>query len=91
MEVLLDTTKMSCYSISGSEFKIGKGQSERSVKYWIGTVSVERKIEEENRRKTDGKGGWLRRRRIIRKEEEIKVRKDKAIHYTKERDINKSN
>jgi len=38
---------MSSYSISGSEFKIGKGQSERSVKYWIGALSVERKIEEE--------------------------------------------
>jgi len=48
LEALHDTTKISCYSISGSEFKIGKGQSERSVKkYWIATVSVERKIEEE--------------------------------------------
>jgi len=47
LEALHDTTKMSCYSMSGSEFKIGKGQSERNVKYWIATVSVERKIEEE--------------------------------------------
>lgn len=39
--------KMSCYSASGSEFKIGNGQSERSVKYWIAAVSVERKIKEE--------------------------------------------
>jgi hypothetical protein len=38
---------MPCYSISGSEFKIGKGQSEKSVKYWIAAVSVESQIEEE--------------------------------------------
>lgn len=49
------TIKMSCYSISGSKFKIGKGQSERSVKYWIASVSADRKIEEE---KT--KNGWKR-------------------------------
>ena len=42
-----DITKMSCYSISESQFKIGKGQSERSVKYCIASVSVDRKIEEE--------------------------------------------
>jgi len=33
----------------------------------------------------------MRRRRIIRKEEEIKARTDDAIHCTKKRDINKSN
>jgi len=38
---------MLCFSVSGSEFKIGKGQPERSVKCWIAAVSVERKIEEE--------------------------------------------
>ena len=31
------------------------------------------------------------RRRIIRKEVEIKAHTDDAIHYTKERDINKGN
>jgi len=46
---------MSCYSISGSEFKIGKGQSERSVKYWIAAASVERKNRGRERRRTNGK------------------------------------
>ena len=55
MEGLHDSTKMSCYSICGSEFKIGKGKSERSVKYWIAAVSVKKK-----QRKKKTKNRWKR-------------------------------
>jgi len=54
-------------------------------------LSLLKKNRGRKRRRTDGKGGWMRRRRIMRKEEETKACTDDAIHYTKERNINKSN